>query len=249
MTSPPSGRTWSRKSAARCRKSSRPTAGSPRSTIPWSRPYRRVCAVAWRLRRSSTKYLSTAGTCPSRSAATSERPPPPAPISSACSRTRPNRSTRASAPDDALPITTRPTGISSAGQRRRLRCLHPLRRRDRRVEQGGESLEPFGVGSALQGGKHDEDRSRGSGHRVGVPVQVDLSCQRVVDAHPPAGGFRDVVTAPERGELGAAVREVGYEFLRARVAWFGRDLGAEHRGELADGCLTVRACLVCLRVQ
>ena len=73
-TSPASAATWSRRATARCRRRSPRTAGSRRSTTRWWRRSRSGCAAGWRRRRSSTRSSSTAGTCPSRRAATSGPP-------------------------------------------------------------------------------------------------------------------------------------------------------------------------------
>ena len=75
------------------------------------------------------------------------------------------------------------------------------------TDQAGEALESFGVGTVLRGGEDDEHRAGGAGHRVGVPVQAQLSDQRVDDAHPAARRLLDVVSAPQLGEFRAAGRE------------------------------------------
>jgi hypothetical protein len=71
----------------------------------------------------------------------------------------------------------------------------------------------------------------------------------VVDPHPAARCFLDVVAGPQHGELVAAYRELAHQFHGTRVTWFGGDLCTQHRGQLGDGGRPVRARLVSFRVQ
>lgn len=112
-----------------------------------------------------------------------------------------------------------------------------------------EQLEPLGVGAALDGGVHDQHRAGSARQRVGVPVQVQLSDQGVVHAHPAAGRLPDVVAGPQRRELVAAHSEFANQLRGARVPRIGGDLGAQHRGQLGDGGGPLRAGLVGFRVQ
>jgi hypothetical protein len=83
-----------------------------------------------------------------------------------------------------------------------------LQRRGGCAEQVGQLPEFLGVGTALRGGVDDEHWAWGARHRVGVPVQVQLPDEGVVDAHPAAGGFFDIVAGPQGSELGTTGQEL-----------------------------------------